>query len=112
MSFINFSETRIALAKKKGVEIDLKCKHCSAENKYHVNEIYAKQSKIILVLSFTIFLLGTLVIGYLLFSNFWLLRKGYSALYLGSFLLVPVFIYTVMNKNERSRVNVFNKQNY
>lgn len=112
MSFINFSETRIALAKKKGVEIDLKCNHCSAERKYHVNEIYAKESKTILVLSFTIFLIGTLVIGYLLFSNFWLLRKGYSALIIGSFLLAPVFIYTIMNKNDRLRVNAFNKQHY
>lgn len=57
---------RVELARAIGDEFKLKCEECLKENKYHVNDVKAKESKLIAVFAFVIFIFGTGIIVYLL----------------------------------------------
>jgi len=92
-----------------GERVNLKWTNCKEEENYHVNDLYAKESKLVLIFSFLIFILGTVGIGYLFFNNPRVIGGLYSALIIGSFLLVPVFIYAMLVKQNRLRVSAFNR---
>lgn len=108
ISFKNSCTTRVQLAMQEDENIMLSCKECFIKDKYFVNDIYAKKSKLIKIISSLIFLVGTPLLGYKGFQLF-----NYSvvgAVRIGVLLLPPVFIYGFLKSKDKIRVNTFNRR--
>ncbi|MDO7171875.1 hypothetical protein [Mariniflexile sp. AS56] len=109
---INFSSnynTRVELAMYDGEIKTLNCKNCNLNSNFKVNELYAKESKTALIIASLILIIGTPILIY--YIPMFLLRHGglYSTLAIASFFLIPVIVYSNILKEERIRVNTFNR---
>lgn len=104
----NSVNDRAELARAKGNEFELKCKDCSREYRYHVNDVKAKESKLIALIAFMVFIFGTGIIGYLLSDYLFMPNNAYHFLAMGGLLLVPSIIYMGITKQERDNARRFN----
>ncbi|KQC32270.1 hypothetical protein AAU57_02225 [Nonlabens sp. YIK11] len=104
------ANTRVELAMKKGEEIDVSCNTCGATSRITVDEFYAKPSKMAQILAGVLFLVGTPLVFFGL--SFILSRSvNHYVIYItGLFILVPVFAYVVINKQDETRVSDFNSR--
>lgn len=99
---------RAELAKEKGKEFELSCPHCKVTNRYHVNDVKAKNSSfqnfIITLILFLIILLS----GYFLFRNYWF--KSIMLVYIIPTVLgIPGIVYAIYNKQQNIAIKNFNR---
>lgn len=104
-----FEQTRLDLARNKGNLIKIICKNCGNDNQIHVNDLKARESKIALIIALIIFLIGTPTAFFLTSEAIARTTNHYYIYYIGGVLLVPSIIYILVEKQERLRVNAFNR---
>lgn len=110
ISYTTNACTRVEFAMENGESKKLNCKSCGTDSKIKVDDFYAKPSKAAQIGTGLIFLFGTPIIFFLITPIFTESRNHYVAYVIGGFLLVPVFAYTVINKQDQQRVSDFNRR--
>lgn len=108
LKFWSSNYTRVDFAKNKGEFKQLICKNCAHQNKVHVDEMYAQDSKFLKYIGLALLILGTPFTIYLLYL---FLNKSNQHGFLGMVMVlaIPVFIYIIIKKEERMRINTFNR---
>ena len=101
--------TRVEFAMKKGNVTDLKCCHCHQTTSFKVNKLYAKESKLISILAGIIFIIGTAIGLYFLMKMISEMKFVMSIFLVATGLLAPIWIFNILNKEERTRVKTFNQ---
>lgn len=109
MMFKSDSNTRVEFAMNEGKTRKIRCKHCGAANNIHVNDIYATESKLALLIALLVFAVGTPLTFFLMINIMTVTVNHYVILMAGGILLVPVFIYIMISKQEQTRVSGFNR---
>jgi len=104
----NYSD-KVEFAMENGKFVELQCKKCGVKGKYHIDSFYAKPSKLSLIISTIIFLLGTPLVLYLVWDK--MTNSGCILCIAIIFIpiIIPSLIYGIMIKNDRIRVNAFNR---
>jgi len=102
--------TRVEFAMQDGENKILNCKNCGMNTEIHVDELYAKKSKLAQIIAGLIFFIGTpltLLFVYPVLSE----SSNHYVIYMVSgFLLVPVMVYGIIIKKEQNRVSSFNRR--
>lgn len=104
------TNTRVEFAMRESETKILKCKNCGVDTEFHVDELYAKHSKSAQYGAGLIFLIGTPLMFFIFRLVFTGSRNHYVIYIVSGFLLVPIFIYAVMNRQDQTRVSDFNKR--
>lgn len=104
------ANTRVEFAMKDGEIKKLNCKNCGTNKEFHVDELFAKHSKIAQLSAGLIFLVGTPLVFFHVNPVFTGSRNHYVIYIIAGFLLVPVFAFAVINKQDQTRVSDFNKR--
>lgn len=103
------SETRIEFAMENGKIIKTNCKNCNKQSNLNANRFYAKESKLISIISGLIFLVGTFIGLYFVMQMISEMKTVIGVFSVACGLLIPVWIYDTFNKEERNRVRTFNQ---
>jgi len=91
---------------RRGCKLILKCPESPHE--YHVNDLRAQESKIAALIGLMVMIIGTAIILILLWDYIW--QSGlYGAFGLILIIGIPGSVYMIINKNDQSRVNSFNR---
>lgn len=106
--FLAFTNTRVEFAMQYGDYKEFTCKHCATMNKRHVNDFYAKPSKIAFIVASLVFLVGTPLLFFVIIPAM-ASTSAHKVYFIGGIILLPVFIYGLMLKQDRNRVNSFNR---
>src|SRR5690606_24577765 len=101
--------TRVEFAMKNGNIIDLECFQCHKTASFKVNKLYAKESKLILIIGWIIFLIGTGIGLYFLMGFISEMKTIIGIVVVASVLLAPIWIFRILNQEERMRVKTFNQ---
>ncbi len=104
-----YSSDKVEFAMENGKFVELKCEKCGVKGKYHIDSFYAKPSKLSLIISTIIFLIGTPVILYLVWDR---ITSSSCVLCIAIIfipIIIPSLIYGIMVKNDRIIVNAFNR---
>ncbi len=104
------ANTRVEFAMQDGEIKKLNCKNCGTNFEFHVDELYANHSKIAQIGAGLIFLIGTPLIFFLVNPIFTDSRNHYVIYVVGGFLLIPIFAYAVINRQDQTRVSDFNNR--
>ena len=107
--FKSDSVTRVEFAMKNGKTKQLSCNSCHKTSTYHINQCYTKESKSLVIFSGLIFLLGSIVGVYILIEMIIDLKTTIGIAVVASGLLIPIWIYTIIKKEDRRRVITFNR---
>ncbi|MFD0836780.1 hypothetical protein ACFQ0I_13460 [Mariniflexile aquimaris] len=112
LSFNSDHKTRVEFVMHEGKIKVIECYNCHHKNLFIVNDLYAKKSKLAFVIASIIFLVGTPFLIY--YIPIFLLKNGgiYSSLIIGGFMLIPIIVYSTILKEDRIRVNTFNRGYY
>jgi len=102
---------KVEFAMENGKFVELQCEKCGDKGKYHIDSFYAKPSKLALIISTIIFLLGTPVILYLVWDKIINSSCVLCIAFIFIPIIIPSLIYGIMVKNDRIRVNTFNRHN-
>jgi len=105
----SLASDRAELVREKGGEFMLQCNGCSNENRYHTNDVMARESKSIAVIALVIFFFGTGAIAYLLRNHLFMLHNPYNILAIGGVLLIPSIVFMLLTKQERDNTRRFNR---
>lgn len=100
--------TRVEFAMYDGDSKTLKCENCGTETEFHVDELYAKESKIAQIIALIVFLVGTPTVFFLV--NPIIENNNYMVYIFGGYLLLPVIVYALVRKQDQARVNSFNRR--
>lgn len=103
------AKTRVEYAKKQGNSVRFQCANCGKVNAIHVNKIYAKKSTSIFILSIFIFLFGIGFGGYYLMQLISEMKTVIGIVAIASLFIVPSWVYSILQKEDRLRVNSFNR---
>lgn len=103
----SYATDRIDLAKDMGETFPIQCLGCLTTEKYHINDVRAKGTKIIKLIAFAITVLGTLAVGYFLGSYLLRLEKPNVGLYF--IFTFPSFLGFYLLKYDRDNVRRFNE---
>jgi len=109
-SFSTSANTRVEFAMNDWETKLIKCKECSKDSNFHVDDLFAKHSKIAQIGAGFIFLFGTPLLYFLINPVFSGSRNHYVIYILGGFLLIPVIAYIIINKQDQTRVSDFNRR--
>ena len=104
------ANTRVEFAMQDGEKRILNCKNCGTKTEFHVDELYAKESKIAQIGAGLIFLIGTPLMFFFVNPIFSGSRNHYVIYIVGGFLLVPVIAYGIIKKQDQTRVSSFNRR--
>ena len=85
------------------------CSNCNQKCTLNVNKYYAKESKLISILSGIIFLAGTFIGLYFVMQMISEMKTVIGLFIVACGLLIPVWIYGILNKEDRKRVKAFNQ---
>ncbi|MDH7447230.1 hypothetical protein [Aquimarina sp. 2201CG14-23] len=98
---------RVQLSKEKGDLIELKCKHCSKNQKYSPNDVIGENGVLNLILLIGM-ILGTITLGIFLLKY---VNKGgvYSLYIIPVGIVIPSLIYFVWLLEEKKKIRLFNK---
>jgi hypothetical protein len=107
--FWSNSSTRVQFAMNEGEIKKITCKNCNANNEIHVDELYAKKSKLAQILAGLMLIVGTPLTLFFILPALSGTRNNYLIYIIGGLLLVPVIIYGMMNKQDQTRVSSFNR---
>jgi hypothetical protein len=105
-SFRSFTSDRGNLLKEKGETIEINCKHCNTNLKVKIDNIYAKNSKLSIIIALSIIILGAPLI--FIGINSFLKDTNYFVISF-AMILIPSTIYQIINKQDRARVKGFNE---
>lgn len=103
------ANTRVEFAMYEGEIKKLDCKNCGTKAEFHVDELFAKASKMVQMGAGVIFLIGTPLMIFFLYPIFTESRNHYVIYIVGGCLLVPVTMYGMIKSQDRTRVNTFNR---
>ncbi|HNP66430.1 MAG TPA: hypothetical protein PKH16_00870 [Aequorivita sp.] len=108
-SFKSNASTRVEFVMVKNKKtIEINCVGCNKKISASVNKIYAKESKSAFLIAGIIFMIGSILI-LIIWSKILSNSKNAMGLYaVALLLLVPVWIYIIIQKQERIRVSTFN----
>lgn len=109
IDFSSNSNTRVELAMNEGETIKLNCKNCGENNTFTVDDFYAKESKLAKIIAGIIFLIGTPFILFLTYPILSESKNHYIIYIIGGLILIPVIVYGIIKKQERTRINSFNR---
>jgi hypothetical protein len=109
ISFWSWKETRMDFKKSKHEKISLTCKKCNHLEKYHIDLISAKNSKIAIIIGLMIFVFGTLFSLIFLWDYLFESNNVYTIFGLISILLIPSIVYGIISKNDVQRIRNFNR---
>ena len=109
ISFWTWNINQIDFKKSKNEWIPLTCKRCNHMEKYHIDTISARESKVALIVGLTIFLVGTPLLFIFLWDYLFKTNNVYTILGLVTPLIVPSLIYGIISKNDLKRVRNFNR---
>ncbi|MDN3725557.1 hypothetical protein QRD02_14320 [Aequorivita sp. SDUM287046] len=101
--------TRIEFAMENGKAKKVECEKCYLNFNLEPNKFYAKESKLISILSGIIFFVGTMVGLYFVMQMISEMKTIIGIFTVACGLLIPVWIFGVLNKEERNRVKTFNQ---
>jgi len=91
--------TRVDLKMMHGDKIELKCKACNRINKYDIDDLKARESKIAALIALVILVIGTPNAMILLWDSIW--QSGlYGAYGLILIIGIPGSVYLIINKND------------
>lgn len=107
-----YAQDRVQLARQKGDQIELTCSYCNATQKYPVDEFSAVPNRLLQAIAPVSFLIGTPLIIWLIWDVIWRLTLSYAILVASGLFLLPVIIYGLILKNDRTRVNAFNRHRF
>ena len=109
ISFSSNYKTRVEYAMYEGKTKFLVCDNCGIKNSFKVNHLFAKESKLAVSMAGLIFLIGTPILIYYL--PILILKYGgiYASLGAAGLLLIPGIVYSTTLKEDRIRVNTFNR---
>ena len=94
---------------EKGNYRKIDCENCTQKSTISVNKFYAKKSKLIIILAGIVFLVGTFI-GLYFLVNIIIELKTYFGIYVAAYgLLIPIWIYSILNDHDRDRVIAFNQ---
>lgn len=85
------------------------CKNCNQKSSLNVNKFYAKESKLISILAGIIFLVGTFIGLYFVMQMISEMKTVIGIFAAACGLLIPVWFYGILNKEDRNRVKAFNQ---
>ena len=95
-------------ARRKGDWILLQCEECLRKNRYHANEIKAKESQWLAVIASGILFMGTAFLGSL-FLPYTLSADGIAVVIMALKLMIfPSIVYVLLLRQERANVSRFN----
>ena len=105
------SSDKVVFAMENGEIVKLQCEKCGSQEKYHVDTFSTKPSKLSLIIASIIFLVGTPVTLFLVWDE--IMNSGCILCITSLFIpiIIPSLIYGIMVKNDRIRVNYFNRHN-
>ncbi len=109
ISFWTWNVNRIDFKKSKNEWIPLLCKNCNREEKYHIDTISAKESKVALIVGLILLLVGTPLLFIFLWDYLFEFNNVYTIFGLVTPLIIPGLIYRVISKNDLQRVRNFNR---
>ncbi|MFI0431233.1 hypothetical protein [Mariniflexile sp. HMF6888] len=93
---------------EKGNTYTAKCLTCNSTNTYQINDIYAKASRPLSIIAGLIFIIGTLF-GLFAIAIMFVEQKTVIGIFVvGCGLLIPVWIFSTIKKEDRLRVKTFN----
>ena len=95
------------MVRRKGERFKLTCKKCGSMKMYYFRDITAKNSLMAMIIASIILFIGTPFILVFLWDNF-LHISFYGILKISGLIVIQSWIYWIMNKNDRERVNSFN----
>lgn len=110
ISITTDAHTRVEFVMYKDETINIHCKSCGQHNDFHVDRLYAKPSKIAQIISGLVFLIGTPLTFYLVNPVFTGSRNHYVIYIVGGFVLVPVVVFAIINRQDQTRVSSFNNR--
>ncbi len=94
--------TRVEFAMRDGETKKINCKNCGSNRQFHVDELYAKESKTPVLLTGITFTATLLITLYFLFFT----KSDYIYFAFG----FPIIVYVILSKQDRLRVTAFNKR--
>ena len=103
------ANTRVEFAMQDGEKKTLKCKNCGKGTEFQVDELFTKESKVAKIGAGLILLIGTPLMFLFVNPIFTGSRNHYVIYIVGGFLLVPIIAYGIIQKQDRTRVNSFNR---
>ncbi|PNW28702.1 Sec62 family protein translocation protein [Formosa algae] len=103
------ANTRVEFAMQDGEHKILTCKQCGTKTKFSVDELYAKKSKRAQIIAGLVFFIGTPLMLFFVGPVFLKSNAHYVIYAVGGFLLVPGYIFGIIKKQDRIRVNAFNR---
>jgi hypothetical protein len=109
ISFWTWSSDRIEFIKSKGKSIKLTCGKCNWTDNYEINNLKAKESKLFHFIGMLIFFIGTLFLYLFLRDYLFKINYVFGILGLVIPLIIPYLIFGTITKNDRERVNNFNR---
>ncbi|MCK0158841.1 hypothetical protein MWU65_16740 [Cellulophaga sp. F20128] len=104
------ANTRVEFTMQDGESKKLTCKNCGRTTDFYVDELNAKKSNLAKIGAGLIFLIGTPLMFFFVSPIFTGSRNHYVILIVGSFLLIPVVAYGIINKQDQVRVSSFNRK--
>ena len=87
----------------------LNCNDCGGREKYHVDDLFAKESKIAKILALATFLVGMPLLFYGFGYLYPKIKNQHNVFLLLEFLLLPTVVYGIIKKQEEIRVSSFNR---
>ena len=106
-----WANTRLEIAMKEGEAKRLQCKHCLSTDQYHVDELYAKESKIALIIAALFLFVGTSLVFVLIKPYLLVSRNHYFIKIAGSSIILPGNVFSLIRRGDRRRVRIFNRLN-
>ena len=109
IGFRTFDNTQVDFAKNNGEFKTIACENCGSENKFHVDELFAKESKFAHIVALLIFIIGTPLTFFILNPILISERNHYMIYFIGGFMLVPVVAFRIIKRQDQTRVSSFNR---
>jgi hypothetical protein len=109
ISFWTWNSDRVDFKKSTGENIVLTCKKCSHFDKYNIDNVKAKESKIALITSLSFLLIGTPILFITLSDYMFKTNNVYTIACLVTCLTIPSLTFGIMTRNDRIRVRIFNR---
>jgi hypothetical protein len=101
-----WSNDRVELARTKGEFIELSCMNCNTTDKYHVDRLSTRPSWLAHVFALTILLIVTQLLLFFIWEPICSLTWSYAIIAIVSLLLIPVTLYGLILKDDRTRVSL------
>ncbi len=110
ISYSTSARTRVEFAMAHNESVGLFCKGCNKNSAFHVDQLFTKPSKIAQLCAAFIFFFGTPLFYILINQILTESRSNYVIYVIGGFLIVPVLAFTIINKQDQTRVSDFNRR--